>query len=444
MNDIIQSLYYVNKFFIYTLLNLQGREIIRSMKNERNKNDNTELLYETDGMLMDFEAVVIDSAVDEDTNEAYVVLDRTAFFPEGGGQPSDRGVIVSKMGERINVTDVRTVDGCVCHFIDGNIEEGERITGHIDTARRLRMMQDHGAEHLVCGLIHKEFGYENVGFHMSEDEVVVDVSGPLTDEQIRMIEKRANDVVFSNVPITVSFPSPEEAATMEYRSKLDVSENVRLVTIEGVDSCACCAPHVSFTGQLGVIKILSYMPHRGGMRMTIVAGTDAYADYVMLHDSNAKVMDVLSSPRDTTGNAVSEHMERYMALKEENTALRKEMADMVAASVLERIKNSDPDEKKCVIFTSSLDQVGLRNVVNKCTAEFKGIVCGFLEDTGGYRYIFGVGQDMEKSPDLRAFTKEFNEQTGGRGGGSALMTTGQTPAGREEIENCVDKLCKKA
>lgn len=418
------------------------------MKNERNKNDNTELLYETDGGLTDFDAVVIESSVSGETNEPYIVLDRTAFFPEGGGQPSDVGSVVLQSGERIAVTDVRTVDGCVCHFIDGRIEEGEKITGHIDAPRRLRMMQDHGAEHLVCGLIHKEFGYENVGFHMSENEVVVDVSGPLTEEQIRMIEKRANSVVFSNVPVTVSFPSPEEAAAMEYRSKLDVSENVRLVTIEGVDSCACCAPHVSFTGQLGVIKILSFMPHRGGTRMTIVAGYDAYADYVMLHDSNAKVMDALSSPRNETGSAISEQMDRYMALKEENTSLRKEMAEMVASSVLERIRGMSSDERSCVIFTSSLDQVGLRNVVNKCTAEFSGYVCAFLGDDSGYRYIFAVSPDMENVADLRAFTKEFNEATGGRGGGSALMTTGQTPAGREEIEqvvkNCVDKLCKKA
>ncbi|MBO4266135.1 MAG: alanyl-tRNA editing protein [Lachnospiraceae bacterium] len=414
------------------------------MKNERNKNDRTELLYETDGGLTDFEAVVIESLVSDETKEPCIVLDRTAFFPEGGGQPSDVGSIVLQSGETVRVTDVRTVDGCVCHFIEKKVEAGEKITGHVDAARRLRMMQDHGAEHLVCGLIHNEFGYDNVGFHMSEKEVVVDVSGPLTDEQIRMIEERANAVVYSNVPVTISFPSPEEAASMEYRSKLDVSENVRLVTIEGVDTCACCAPHVSFTGQLGVIKILSFMPHRGGTRMTVVAGLDAYADYVMLHDSNAKIMDVLSSPRDDTGSAVSEQMERYMALKEENTALRKEMAEMVASSVLERIRTMDPGEKSCVIFTASLDQIGLRNVVNRCTAEFDGYVCAFSGDNSGYRYIFAVSPDMEKSADLRGFTKEFNEITGGRGGGSALMTTGQTPAGRDEIQNCVDKLCKKA
>ena len=424
------------------IITTEKYSIIRNMKNERNKNDSTELLYETDGMLAEFEATVI-GAASEDKMGTYVVLDRTAFFPEGGGQPSDRGVIVSEKGTRVNVTDVRTIDGHVCHFIDGMLSEGEKITGHIDEARRLRMMQDHGAEHLVCGLIHNEFGYENVGFHMSEDEVVVDVSGPLSGEQIRMIEKRANDVVFENVPVTISFPTPEEAAAMKYRSKLDVSENVRLVTIEGVDCCACCAPHVNSTGQLGVIKILSFMPHRSGTRMTLIAGTDAYADYAMLHDSNAKVMAALSSPRDMTGSAISEHMEKFAALKEENTLLRKELADMVAASVLERIK-ADPDGKKCVIFSDSLDQVGLRNVVNKCTEEFRGIVCAFLSDGSGYRYIFGVNKDMEDSADLRAFTNYFNEMTGGRGGGSALMTTGQTPADRSDIENCVDKLCKKA
>ncbi|MBO4904106.1 MAG: alanyl-tRNA editing protein [Lachnospiraceae bacterium] len=413
------------------------------MKNERNKNNETELLYEQDGMLMDFRAVVISAGEEEASKKPYVCLDRTAFFPEGGGQMSDTGTLECDDTGIVNVTDVQTVDGSVRHYVDKSIAAGEKITGHIDRKKRMRMMQDHGAEHLVCGLIHNLFGYENVGFHMTDEEVVVDVSGPLTDEQIRMIEEKANEIVFRNVPVTISFPSPEEALKTEYRSKLDIYENVRLVTIEGVDVCACCAPHVSSTGQFGVIKILSYMPHRGGMRMTLAAGADAYADYTSLHDSNAIIMDILSAPRDKTGSAVADHMDRFMALKEENTSLRRALSDLVTQKAVADIRENGQDDLY-VFFTDSLDQVGLRNLVNECTKGYTGVVCAFLgDDSKGYRYIFGAGSEAA-DVDLIAFTKAFNEETGSKGGGSGLQTTGQTPKTRLEIENYVDKIRKKA
>ncbi len=405
------------------------------MKNEREKSK-TILLYETDGLLTKFDAKVVRSFTAPDGKLA-VILDRTAFFPEGGGQPSDTGVIITKDGKAHPVTDVRSVDGYVCHYTDEELTPGEAIEGEIDHDIRFSRMQNHGAEHLLCGLIHNRFGYENVGFHLTDEVVTFDVDGPLSDDDIRSIEKLANSIVQKDVPVTISFPSADEAKALSYRSKLDTYEDIRLVTIEGIDVCACCAPHVSSTGQIGAIKILTAMPHRGGTRMTMIAGDLAYRDYAFLHDSNARIMELLSASRDKTAEYVEDLTKRLGAVKEENTTLKRRLSFFVTQNALEHIaKRSDTDASPEFIFTDCLDPVGLRETVNECTKAFDGIVCAFLKDEGGYRYIFGVNEKASKDADLRAFSKEFNEKCNGKGGGSPLMVQGTCATDRESIEKC--------
>ena len=401
------------------------------MKNER-ENNKTRLLYETDGELTEFEAVVI--SVTEKEDRFAIELDQTAFFPEGGGQQADTGVLTADDGEMFRIFDVQTEDGMVCHFTDRRIPEGSHVTGSIDKKERFRRMQNHGAEHVISGIIHDRFGYENVGFHMTDDEVVFDYDGPLTEEDIRSVEERANEIVFEDHPFLISFPSPEEAEEMSYRSKLDTYENIRIVTIEGVDVCACCAPHVGSTGQIGVIKILSATPHRGGMRMTMVAGMSALDDYRMLCDSNKKIMELLSSKRTDTAEYVANLNDRFLSLKEENTVFKKEETKRVADEVLCHIGEKGGDLSPELIFTDRLDPVGLREVVNICTSAFAGIVCAFCNVDGQYRYIFGVRADEADKVDLTGFSKEFNAACNGKGGGSRIMVQGTCPADRKMIE----------
>ena len=406
------------------------------MKNERINSKKTELLYETDGMITEFEAVVTEALQDSDSGKNYVILDRTAFFPEGGGQQSDIGVIVTEDGRSVRVYDVQSVAGSVRHYIEGVLSENDRVTGKIDAGLRFSRMQNHGAEHLLCGLIHKRFGYENVGFHMSDEGVTFDVDGMLSEEDIRDIERYANEAVFKNVPVTVSFPSPEEAANIEYRSKLDTFEDIRLITIEGYDVCACCAPHVGFTGQLGVIKILSHMPHRGGTRLFMTAGWDAYNDYVNLHDSNGTIMELLSAGRNKTAEYVRNFADRYNQQKEENGILKKELMNAVSANVIERIRGrGSRDHGPEVIWERRLDWLGLRNLVNECTRQYDGIVCAFDgNDKDGYRYIFAVCKDRAKEAGLKGLTDDFNRKCDGKGGGSDIMVSGSTSCVSETIK----------
>ncbi len=405
------------------------------MKNERNKQTQTELLYETDGMLTEFDASVIGSEKCTEREGYSIILDRTAFFPEGGGQKADTGYIVCAPDRKIRVSDVQTVDGKVCHYTDEEIGAGTVVTGILDKQQRFARMQEHGAEHLLCGIIHNRFGYDNVGFHSSDDGLVIDINGELTDKQLMEVEEAANCAVFENVPFTISFPSPEEAEGLEYRSKIDIDENIRLVTIEGYDCCACCAPHVNSTGQLGVIKIISVMPHRGGMRITMKAGMNAYRDYALLDDQNARIMEILSSKRYHTAEQAEAFSDRQMRLREENTALKKKLSALAAGSVVEDLKGKTKDDHPFeLLFFDDLDPTGLRNLVNECTAVYNGIVCAFLRVENGYRYIFAVNEEDVKSTDLKAFADDFNKNCQGRGGGSDIMVQGTSQASAETIE----------
>lgn len=440
------------------------------MKNERALTQNTLRLYEENGSLAHFSATVIECfPIENDTENSGarfgIEVDQTAFFPEGGGQQGDEGWIyannASDKPETNSPVRVYTTrfdgNGRILHYTDTPLTPGMKITGQIDWKVRLNRMQNHGAEHLVCGLIHNRFGYENSGFHLNEEGAIFDVDGPLSDEQIAIIEAEANEVVYKNLPITINFPSPAEAKELEYRSKLDTFDDIRLVTIENTDVCACCAPQLDYTGQFGIIKIIDYMPHRGGMRMTLVAGLDAYKDYSKLHESNGKIMALLSSKRDMTFEYTQNFVDRLTAVNEENTSLKKELTELIADREIDRIiKRRESSNENCIPNTSESDgenifqgkslpeticymeqtievvrhplsdTIALRNLVNKCVAKCGGIVAGFCPSEIGYNYIVAKSDDCD-TDILPLFAKYLNGMTGGRGGGNTKMIQGSVP-----------------
>ena len=231
----------------------------------------TTRLFDADSHLRSFTACVL--ACTENDGKYEVELDATAFFPEGGGQCGDRGTLGG-----VNVLDTVERGGTILHICAGPLPAGSEVRGEVDAELRFSNMQTHSGEHIVSGIVHRLFGYDNVGFHL-DGAATLDFSGELTAEDIARVELLANEAVWKNLPVTARYPSPDELAGLEYRSKLDLTENVRIVTIEGVDVCACCAPHVSRTGEIGLIKITDFMRHRGGVRLTMLAGRRAFLDY---------------------------------------------------------------------------------------------------------------------------------------------------------------------
>lgn len=233
--------------------------------------DATEKLYYHDSHSREFTATVL--SCEEKVNakgkkEGYrVVLDRTLFFPEGGGQFGDRGWI-----DGMKVTDTQEKNGVIYHETEAPIAVGAEVKGELDYKERFSRMQQHTGEHMLSGIIHRLYGYDNVGFHLGAAETTMDFNGELTPEQVREVENLANQAVWDNIPVEILYPTKEELASMDYRSKIEIEGQVRIVRIEDVDMCACCAPHVSRTGEVGMIKVISCDRHRGGCRMTIQCG----------------------------------------------------------------------------------------------------------------------------------------------------------------------------
>lgn len=389
----------------------------------------TEKLYENDSMLRSFTAKVLsceplaDAKKREDDAAYALILDRTAFFPEGGGQSADTGNIANAV-----VIDVQEIDGEIVHLIDVPLPEGIEVACELNWEERFRKMQNHTGEHLISGIVHRQFGYDNVGFHLGSDGVTVDFSGVLTAPELEFVEYIANRVVGLNVPVTVSYPTPEECAAMEYRSKLDLKDNIRIVTIEGWDVCACCAPHVLQTGSVGGIKILSCESWKGGVRVRMLCGLDARDDYQKRLEQTVRISNLLSCKQLEAAEAVERLMKQSQAEREETAKLRHALLDMKIAALTKTDGN-------LVIFEELLDNNNLRNLVNAGVQLAEGVCAAFQgNDTDGYRYIIG-----SRNIKLRAWAKDFNAALSGRGGGSEEMIQGTVKATADEIKEYLAK-----
>lgn len=370
-------------------------------------------LYENDSYLKNFEATVL--SCEKSGDFFLVVLDKTAFFPEGGGQQADKGTINGEC-----VLDVQIKNEIITHKVSTPFEVGSVVSCELDFDTRFARMQNHTGEHLISGIIHSMFGYDNLGFHMSEKTFTLDPSGMLSDEDIREIERRANQAVFENKPITVAYPSKDELKTYDYRSKLDLEDGVRLVTITDYDTCACCAPHVSHTGEIGIIKIIDYIQYKGGMRLTAVCGINAYEDYCALHNSNKKMMHLLSASRDKVLEFVEKDVDTIGALKAQINKLKAELSK----AQLEIVNIGS----NLIGFTKDASFDDIRALVNE-NADKADITAFFsLSDENNYSYVVA-----SKNSDVRDIVKNLNTTFNGKGGGRPNYAQGKIEADKSDI-----------
>jgi len=378
-------------------------------------------LYDTDSYATQFEATVISC---ENCGDQYKTeLDRTLFFPEEGGQCADKGTI-----DGVEITHVELSKDSVFHYSNSPFAVGEKVKGEIDFPTRFRNMQNHSGEHIICGIAHKLYGYENVGFHLGEDIVTMDLSGELTKEDIQKIEYLANEAVVKNMPVTAFYPAQKELESMDYRSKGEIEGDVRIVTIGDVDACACCAPHVKFTGEIGIIKILNFDRHRGGMRLTICCGLDAVRDYCQKHDINAHISALLSVKQDETDKGVEKMIEDMNTLRGKLSEKTKQICNYLVDSI-------EASDSNVCLFCDDVDADSLRLIANKLkgkTSAYGAVLTG--DDEKGYRYVI-----VTSAGDVSGFVKEANAALSGRGGGRGEMASGTFSAKRDEIEKYFDK-----
>lgn len=394
-------------------------------KQMRPHGQETEKLYDKDSHMKEFEATVVSceekiSARGEKTGYR-IVLDRTAFFPEGGGQFGDVGWL-----DEIKVTDTREKNGIIFHETEKPLEPGRRVKGKLNFDVRFDRMQQHTGEHILSGLVHSLYGYDNVGFHLGAEITTLDFNGELSPEQVKDLELRANRGVFENVPIQVLYPTKEQLKSVDYRSKIEIEGQVRIVSIPGYDICACCAPHVSRSGEIGLIRIISCEKHRGGCRMTILCGLRALADYQRKQQSVTEVSVALSAKPEMIGEAVRH-------LKEQQTRLREQLNRMQEIYLSRKLEELTKEDRNVCIFEEELDSVAARNFVNKAVERCEGICGAFIgTDAGGYHYVLG-----SRTADLRAFSKKLNERFQGKGGGKPEMVQGSLTGTAEEIRNMI-------
>lgn len=375
----------------------------------------TEKLYDADSHRKEFTSRVRRCTAAGD--RWAILLESSAFFPEEGGQTADTG----RLGEA-RVLDVQLENGELVHYTDVPLPAGKEVRGTLDWEPRFRKMQNHTGEHILSGLVYRHYGFRNVGFHLGDGDVTVDFDGELSREQMDELETEGNLVIAGNAPVTCWYPSPKELASLEYRSKLDLTENVRLVRIEGCDLCACCAPHVSFTGEVGGMKILDFMRHRGGTRLHMLCGLDAMEDSRRRYRATLAISGLLSVPQLETPAAVRRLLDELAASEAALADARRQLLLVKAAALPET------DGNLC-LFEGELDMLSLRELVNAGMRKASGICAAFAGRDGDWKYIVG-----SRSIDLRQKAGELNAALRGRGGGRPEMIQGSCAASRAEIE----------
>ncbi len=365
----------------------------------------TQRLYEQDSFCREFTATVLSC---ERQGDAYaVILDRTAFFPEGGGQTADGGTLGG-----VEVLDVQTVDDEIVHMLAAPLAVGQPVTGKLDWDTRFLRMQKHTGEHIVCGIIHRLYGYENVGFHLGSEDVTLDLDGELTREQLDEIEELANRAVTENRAVTAVYPAEQELSAMDYRSKKAIDGAVRIVTIEGLDRCACCAPHVQTTGQVGLIKLLDFIRYKGGVRIHMQCGLDALRDYQMRYAQTAAIAAALSVKQYAAIEGVERLLDQRDTLTRELAATRKEMLSLRVNALL-------PDSGRALFIEKVMDGENLRDLALAASAKVGGLCAAFAgDDESGYTYAAAGG-------DLTTFAAALKQRLNARGGGSAQLIQGR-------------------
>lgn len=383
----------------------------------------TEKLFYEDSHKMTFSAVVKECRQAGDVYE--VVLDRTAFFPEGGGQYADTGML-----DGVRVLDVRETGDVIYHIAEGPLDIGAEVEGTIDWEERFSKMQQHTGEHIVSGIVNRRFGYRNVGFHLASDYCTMDFEGEISREELREVEWEANNAVAANLPVQVSYPTKDMLYAMEYRSKIDIEGQVRIVTIPGYDVCACCAPHVNQTGEIGLIKLVQMQNYKGGVRVTMLCGFRALRDYSKKEESVKGISAALSAKADDVVQAVER-------LKEENALLKGRAADLQRQILGYKVKGIPEGERVVCLFEPDLTADAPRELVNLVLESGKGFCAVFAgNEKEGYRYVIG-----SKCMDVRELCKVLNGKFNGRGGGKPEMVQGSLMGEEEKLRETVLSEC---
>ena len=367
----------------------------------------TEKYFEADAFRTRAESVLLAAVPDSRTGGGLLALEGTVFYPEGGGQPADRGTLTLPDGTELAVTDVHEQDGILWHSVPSlpdTAVPGITVEEAIDWDWRFDKMQQHTGEHILSGILHRMFGAENVGFHIGAEAVRMDTSVPISAEGLRAAELEANRIVWQDVPVVITYPTPQELAALTYRSKKEIDGQVRIVTIPGADVCACCGTHVSTTGQVGAIKILSAQSYKGGTRLAVVCGERAHQSIAAAWQDAAAVGSLLSSAPGRLLPAVQNLQTAEAALKQRLAAMQNALSEALAQAAV--------PGQPAVLHCDGADGDGLRRICLAVSARTNALTAVLASGGQGLAYALCL-----PGGDVRPVCKALNEAFGGRGGG---------------------------
>lgn len=378
--------------------------------------EHTEKLFYAQPPVLEFTARVLEC--EEDKNGWQVVLDRTAFYPEGGGQPADQGLLGG-----VRVLDVHEKEGIIRHLTDGPLTAGETVEGRVDAARRLDLTQQHSGEHILSGILHSMFGAENVGFHIGQDYLLMDLSVPVDAEGLARAEEAANRIVWQDVETQAVWYEKEQLAALTYRSKKELEGPVRLVTMPGADCCACCGTHVLRSGQVGLVKFLSVQKFREGVRIELLCGKRAL-EYLSKTWEQAKAIGQRLSVKPVDSEAAVERLEGELA----NLKLR---CAQLEESVFESMAKEQAGKGNVLLFQPAMRPDSVRRLMDAVSKTCGGLAVIFAGEDGHYAYALGRADGQDISPLVKA----MNTVLHGRGGGRNGFAQGSVEAERSAIES---------
>ncbi len=375
----------------------------------------TECLYDQDAYLRIFSAEVLDCKPVDD-GHFDIVLDRTAFFPEQGGQTADTGTLEG----RIHVLDAHIRQGVIHHICDASLETGERVEGKLDFDHRFSHMQQHTGEHILSGTCARVYGCRNVGFHLSDRIVTVDYDKPLNMEQLEHLEDLSNRAVWANLPVRCWYPEKEEAESLNYRSKKEIDGRLRIVSIPGVDDCACCAPHVHSTGEVGLIRIISAASYKGGVRLSILCGERA----LRAVRQNQRLLDGLCRQMTCGADELAQVMaKRDAELKE----LKLRNVQLETEFLLLKAREARDKGERCLLAAGADMQAMIRAAACLCEDQTDTVGVFSGSDAAGYSFCLMGGEDLKGA--FTAFRSRLNAQ----GGGDSQLIRGKCRSNRDEI-----------
>ncbi len=367
----------------------------------------TNKLYYENVYKKEFFATVID--IKENSKNYEIILDKTLFYPEGGGQPSDIGYI-----NNIPVYDVQIKEDIISHYIlkehDINFKVSDEIKGIIDFDRRYELMQCHTAEHLITGISNKLYGYDNVGFNISDHLMTIDLNGKLDEQMVQNLEMQINMAIWQGNSVNISYPTSTELEKLNYRSKIKLEGNVRIVTVNNIDCCACCGLHLQNVSEIGLVKFISVKNHKSGTRILCLAGKRALKDYMYKHNCFNEIGQLMSLKTEKVFDGITKLYENNNQLKYNFTKFKEKHFDYIIKDIKQQKIN--------IIVENNLDDKDMQ-YINNLLKEKSEIAVVISEIENSVKYCIA-----SKTVDMKQLSKTINETFNGRGGGSVTFAKG--------------------